>query len=167
MNKMLLMAPAAAAMLSACQVAVTRTAPTISNVRTQETFCTNQDTKIDIKFDLGGTGFNALTSLEIYVVNEGVTPTAAMEHDTIAQTLVTGTTSRYTTYYYADTNADGLITTAGTAAVSPKAIIVTPATKRVWLRAFNGDVSGGFIQAQNTMVPSAAANCDPGPASVQ
>ena len=166
--KGLLAVPLLGFALAACSVTVTPTAPTITSVRTQNTFCSTtppRSTVVDIKFSLGDTGLDHLTRLDIYFADAGATTIdeANTPHRSITTNITTVGGSRFATSYTL-TPAD--LGQAGR--VSPSAIIVTPANKQIFLRGWNNDVNGGFVKAINEIALSTdTASCDPSSDTVQ
>lgn len=155
--KRLLLVPLLGLTLAGCTVAVTPSAPTISNVRTQGTYCTARDTKIDIKFNLGGGVISRLTQLEIVFTDDiDSNPADNGERDFIRTDNVSIGATRYRTAYYFDGDRDGAYT--GVLNVRPGAIVIS-GTKRIWLRGFNGDTAGSYVRAGNTIEANNAPDC--------
>ena len=168
--KGLLAVPLLGFALAACSVTVTPTAPTITNVKTQSTYClaTNKKTVVDIKFDLGGGGIDSLTKLDIFLGSDTDTPstldTTNAPHDVISTSFVNvGTATRYQTSY--TLTPEGY---TGPASLSPLAIIVTPVGHKIFLRGSNGSSSGPIVEATPVLTGSTdTVNCDPPASSVQ
>ena len=167
--KGLLAVPLLGFALAACSVTVTPTAPTITSVRTQNTFCNTtppRNTVVDIKFSLGDVGLDHLSRLDIYFADAGATTIdeANTPHRSITTNITAVGGSTRIAASYTLTPAD--LGQAGR--VAPSAIIITPVNKQIFLRGWNNDVNGGFVKALNEIAPSTdAVSCDPSSDTVQ
>lgn len=156
--KKFLAIPAMAALISGCGIIEVRPVPpTISNLQTQATFCTDRDTIVDFQFDAKG----LITKLEVWVTEPGVSDPSvdpANKAGDLDAFDLFSSGSKLVGFIALDTNGDGEVKRNGQ---NLPAIVVTPTEKQVWVRGYNLDQTNGFVKAGNTMLPSAASDCDP------
>jgi hypothetical protein len=158
MRKLLFAAPILGIALAACTVSVKTQPPTLTNVRTQSTYCTDKDTLVDWAFDYNG----VVTRTDFAITDATVTdPTTqpAESRETVSGLSFVGGTVRGT--YQLDT--DGVPGYSGPlpASFSPNAIIVTPNKQlALWVRLTNAAGDSTWVKG-NVMTPGTGAGCDP------
>lgn len=157
----LLLLPAVGLVLGACSISATPLPPNISNLRAQDSFCTNTDTKVDFAFD--SNGLNLISSLEVAISDFNETNPnniPAANRDTVQVNTLTGSET-IRGFYRADTNGDGRYTGAGADTLRPQAIIVTGVENALWVRASNNGVFSNWIKSNLITADPNNATCDP------
>lgn len=157
----LLLLPAVGLVLGACSITAQPIPPNISNLRAQDTFCTNMDTRIDFAFD--SNGLNLISSLEVAIsdfdeTNPNNIP--AENRDTILVNTLTGDVT-IRGFYRADTDGNPGYTGAGADTLRPQAIVVTGAQNALWIRASNNGAFSDWIKSNLIEADPNNATCDP------
>ena len=155
-----------AAILTGCTVTVELLPPAIANLENQTLYCTptaGRDTKVDFRFSKTG----AMTRLEVWVSTDdpGITDPRAAEAFDLEASFdgFDFGPATFVGFVWVDTDGDGRVTPARAA---PQGIIIVPVDRplRLWVRAFNGSATSGFVKGQVLLPEDAPLACDPEPA---
>jgi hypothetical protein len=143
-------------LLSACSLTLEVAYPghRIQALRTQETYCANQNARLDYRLDLEG----RLDALEFFWVPEGVEPWRAKPGETFRlEGPILGPKVRG----YLEVAPSGEVQAA--LALSSQGIGIEPLPdRRLWVRGMTAGVYGPYVRALNLVRPDSTALCDPG-----
>ncbi|RTH14123.1 hypothetical protein CSW41_12785 [Thermus scotoductus] len=132
----------------------------ISGLRTQSTYCTSGNTRVDFAFTLEG----RLDRLEFFWLPEGLTPDQARpeERYVLYGLLQAGGVKGWLEVTPSgEVQAASLVAPRGLA-LKPQGIIVEPLPeRRLWLRGYTGGLPGPYVPAANRVYPDSSPYCDP------
>lgn len=148
--------------LSACTLTLEVVYPghRITGLRTQETYCTAGNTRVDFTFNLEG----RLDKVEFFWLPEGFTPDKARPEEWLA---LSGPIRAGWVQGWIEVTSSGEVQAAywvgpKTQALSPQGIIVEPLPdRRLWLKGYTGGLAGPFMRAANRVRPDSSSSCDP------
>ncbi|MFN4070711.1 MAG: hypothetical protein ACK4HT_03995 [Thermus caldifontis] len=149
--------------LSACTLTLEVVYPghRITDLRTQGTYCTAGNTRVDFAFDLEG----RLDRLEFFWIPEELTPDHARPEERYA---LSGPLRAGRVRGWLEVTPEGkvqavtLISAAGSLSPTPQGVIVEPLPdRRLWLRGYTGGLAGPLVPAANRVRPDSSPFCDP------
>ncbi|MFD3005067.1 hypothetical protein [Thermus tengchongensis] len=148
--------------LSACTLTLEVVYPghRITGLRTQETYCTAGNTRVDFAFDLEG----RLDKVEFFWIPEGLTPDQARLEERYA---LSGPIHAGRVKGWLEVTPEGEVlavslTSPGSLSLRPQGVIVEPLPdRRLWLRGYTGGLAGPFVRAANWVRPDSSPSCDP------
>ncbi len=148
--------------LSACTLTLEVVYPghRITDLRTQGTYCTAGNTRVDFAFDLEG----RLDRLEFVWLPEGLTPDQARPEERYA---LFGPIRAGRVEGWLEVTPEGEVlavslTSLGSLSLRPQGIIVEPLPdRRLWLKGYTGGLAGSFVRAANRVRPDSSSSCDP------
>ena len=163
--KGLLAVPLLGFALAACSITIAPIAPTLGNLNVQTTWCSQQDTQVDMKVDLTG----ALTKVDVFFASKG---TVASDVNALTPKVTINSLSLgdgRVSLSALLTAANGHLVPASknaAGAYNPTAIVVDPVIQ-VYIRGYNDAAASNLLRANNPMNPDGTATCDPSPEKVQ
>ncbi|MFN3369247.1 MAG: hypothetical protein ACK4ZX_07620 [Thermus sp.] len=149
-------------LLSACTLTLEAVYPGhgITGLRTQDTYCTAGNTRLDFAFDLEG----RLDGLELLFLPEGFAPHQARPGERYAL-LAPIHAGRVQGFLEVTPEGEVLavsLTSPGSLSLGPQGIIVEPLPhRRLWLRGYTGGLGGPYVRAANPVRPDSSPHCDP------
>ena len=148
--------------LSACTLTLEVVYPghRITGLRTQETYCTAGNTRVDFAFDLEG----RLDIVEFFWIPEGLTPDQARPEERYAvfDPIHAGRVKGWLEVTPSgEVQAVSWVAPQGLA-LRPEGITVEPLPeRRLWLRGYTGGLAGPYVPAVDPVIPDSSPYCDP------
>jgi hypothetical protein len=142
-------------LLAACSLTLEVAYPghRIQALRTQGTYCTDRNTRLDYRFYLEG----RLDALEFFWVPEGVEPRRARPEEVFR---LSGPILGPEVRGYLEVAPSGEVRAVY---VAPQGIGIEPLPdRRLWVRGMTAGVYGPYVRALNLVRPDSTALCDPG-----
>ncbi len=148
--------------LSACTLTLEVVYPghRITGLRTQETYCTAGNTRVDFAFDLEG----RLDRVEFFWIPEGLTPDQARPEERYAffGPIHAGRVKGWLEVTPGGEVRAVSLTSPGSLSLRPQGITVEPLPhRRLWLKGYTGGLAGPFVPAANPVRPDSSSSCDP------
>ncbi|MDM7324156.1 MAG: hypothetical protein P3W93_004010 [Thermus sp.] len=149
-------------LLSACTLTLEVVYPghRISGLRTQSTYCTSGNTRVDFAFNLEG----RLDRLEFFWLPEGLTPDQARPEE---RYVLYGPLQAGEIRGWLEVTPSGEVQAVSWVASQglaqrPQGIGVEPLPeRRLWLRGYTGGLAGPYVRAANPVTPDSSPFCDP------